>query len=67
MDKHIRCISCRFVRPDLTASDSQWTAYECGNLDSKYYKALLNVAPNGDKQGRITWSGCSLAERRAAR
>jgi hypothetical protein len=37
---------------------------ECGNPDSEYHKALLNVTPSGDKQQRITWSGCPCGERR---
>jgi hypothetical protein len=41
-----------------------WKAVECGNPESEYYKALLNVTPNGDKQLRVTWSGCPCGERR---
>jgi hypothetical protein len=41
--KHIKCISCRFATVDKKASDSGWTAYECSNPKSEYYKALLNV------------------------
>jgi len=67
MDKHIRCISCRFARPDKKASDRGWTAYECGNPESEYHKALLNVTPTGEKQYRITWSGCEYGERREKR
>jgi len=58
MAKHIRCARCRFVRPDRNASDSKWTAYECGNRDSQYYRALLNVSCDGDKRERVTWKGC---------
>ena len=42
----------------------KWAAYECGCSESEYYKALLNVTPNGDKQERITWTGCEDGERR---
>lgn len=62
MDKHIRCARCRFVRPDHKASDSEWTAYECGNRESEYYRALLNVAVNGGKLPRITWKGCACGK-----
>lgn len=64
--KRIRCISCRFAREDQAASDRHWTAYECGNSHSEYHKSLLNVTPNGEKQERISWSGCSFGERRSS-
>lgn len=60
----IKCISCKHARPDKAASEKGWTAYECGNQDSDYYGALLNIRPNGDKLKRITWTGCELGERR---
>ena len=63
-NKHIRCKTCRFVRIDKSASEKGWTAYACGNRDSKYYGALLNVAPGGNKQDRITWSGCECGRAR---
>jgi hypothetical protein len=59
---HIRCSLCRFVREDPEAGERDWTAYECGNPDSEYHKALLNVRPNGDKQQRVTWGGCPCGE-----
>ena len=59
MAKHIRCAQCRFARRDRKASGSEWTAYECGNRESEYYKALLNVSYDGDKRERITWKGCA--------
>jgi len=62
MDKHIRCAECRFVRPDLKASDREWTAFECGNYDSEYYRGLLNITLDGDKQEQITWTGCKHGE-----
>ena len=64
MSKNIRCISCKHTRPDPTVSEGQWTAYQCGNAASEYHKALVNVAINGDRQHRISWSGCPLGERR---
>jgi len=62
MAKHIRCAQCRFARPDKKASDRNWTAYECGNRDSKYYKALLNITRGGAKLPWITWHGCVWGE-----
>jgi hypothetical protein len=50
------------VREDPEASELGWTAYECGNGDSEFYKALLNVRSNGDRQQRVTWSGCPCGE-----
>ena len=35
-----------------------WKAVECGNPHSEYHKSLLNVTPSGDRQDRVTWSGC---------
>ena len=60
----IKCISCRFARVDKAASEKNWTAYECGNPESEYYKALLNVTPDGDQNSRISWSGCACGERK---
>jgi len=65
MDKPIKCISCKYVRPDPAASTPGWTAYECGHSQSEFYKALLNVRSNGDKLKRISWCGCEFGERRA--
>jgi len=67
MEKHIRCAQCRFVRPDRKASEGKWTAYECGNRDSDYYRALLNVTVNGGKQDKVTWRGCDVGETAAER
>ena len=60
----VSCISCRYAKVDKKASDKNWTAYECGNEQSEYHKALLNVTSNGDKQHQISWSGCEHGERR---
>ncbi len=62
--KHIKCISCRFAQVDEKASDKNWTAYECSNPESDYYKALLNVSVDGNKHARISWSGCIRGERK---
>ena len=59
MTKKIKCADCRFATVDRNASEKGWTAYECGNRKSEYYKSLLNVTPNGDRQHYISWSGCS--------
>ena len=57
-DKNIKCISCKYAKADTRASTKDWTAYECTNPDSEYYRCLLNVTINGEKQFRITWCGC---------
>ena len=44
-----------------------WAAVQCINPDSEYHRCLLNITPNGDKQQRVTWSGCPLGERRCGR
>jgi len=66
-DKCVKCISCKYARPDKEASEKNWTAYECGNPQSEFYKSLLNVRPDGDKLKRISWRGCELGERRVNR
>jgi hypothetical protein len=63
MEKQIKCMRCRFARPDRNASEDGWTAYECGNRKSEYYKALVNVSEKGDMLSRITWEGCPCGER----
>ena len=65
-NERVKCISCRYAKEDKKASDRNWKAYKCDNAKSEYHKALLNVTPNGDKQLRITWSGCEHGERRAS-
>jgi hypothetical protein len=62
-NQQIRCKYCRFAKEDKSMSDEFWTAYECGNFESPYYKSLLNVDPQGNKLGKITWSGCFFGER----
>jgi hypothetical protein len=42
----------------------RWAAIECSNSRSEYHKALLNVSVNGDRQDRVSWSGCEHGERR---
>jgi hypothetical protein len=41
-----------------------WTGVECGNPDSDYFKALLNIDVEGNRQIRVTWPGCRHGERR---
>ena len=68
-NKHIRCACCKYVRPDKKASERNWTAYECGNCMSEYYRSLLNIRIDGGKLPWIAWRGCELGvpvERRDA-
>jgi hypothetical protein len=58
MAKHIRCAQCRFARPDRKASERDWTAHECGNRKSEYYRALINITRKGEPLPLITWKGC---------
>ena len=60
----MECIFCRFATVDELASDKDWTAYQCSNPKSDYYKSLINVSENGDKHKRISWSGCEHGERK---
>ena len=56
-DKNIKCISCKYAKADTRASTKDWTAYECTNPDSEYYRCLLNVTINGEKtiQNNMVW------------
>jgi hypothetical protein len=36
----------------------KWAAIQCTNPASEFYRALLNVSPNGDMLDSVTWSGC---------
>ena len=68
-NNHVRCKGCQYARPDKTASEKKWTAYECGNCASDYYKSLLNVNRAGAMQPKMVWPGCKWgksAERREA-
>jgi hypothetical protein len=56
--KRVRCIDCAFTQSDKKASNKKWTAYKCGNAESDYFKAVLNVTSDGYKQADITWRGC---------
>ena len=60
--ERIRCAACRFARADKSASNRTWMAFQCDNDKSEYHRCLLNITPNGDKQSRITWTGCELGE-----
>ena len=62
--EHIKCANCRYVRPDMNASEQYWTAFECGNGKSEYYRCLLNVGVKGTKLPRITWTGCKYGSER---
>jgi len=63
MEKQIRCSQCRYAQPDPTASKGKWTAYECSNRESDYYRALLNITEGGAKQDSVTWTGCECGVR----
>jgi hypothetical protein len=58
---------CKFKGTDeiCPKQEVKWAAYECGCGESEYFKALLNVTLNGDRQLRVTWGGCENGERRA--
>ena len=55
---YITCSHCAYVREDKLSSEPDWTAFECGNPRSEYYRALLNITKGGDKCDRIIWRGC---------
>ena len=56
--KRVECASCKYVNEDLNVSDCKWTAFECGNSKSEYFRCLLNITYNGDKLHNIEWPGC---------
>ncbi len=66
-NKNIRCVSCKFAKKDVDASEKKWIAFMCDNSESEYYKSLLNIDPFGNKLGKITWKGCKYGERRGSR
>jgi len=58
----ITCESCKYVRPDQSASEWRWTAYTCINKNSDYYGSLLNITTSGTKLNWISWTGCKHGE-----
>jgi len=34
----------------------------CGNKESDYYGALLNITHDGDKLDSVTWVGCACGK-----
>ena len=64
MTNRIKCVECRFPYVDKGASDKDWTAYECGNPSSEFYKSLLNINGEGCKLEYISWPGCVHGKRR---
>ena len=58
MANKIKCINCIHAQEDKKASQKNWTAYECDNPESVFYKSLLNVRPDGGTIKHITWGGC---------
>ena len=57
-DSVVKCKDCVYAQPDLIASERGWTAFECGNTNSEYVGALLNVSPHGVKLKEVAWNGC---------
>ena len=51
---------------DESCCEDDWTAYECDNRQSRYYRSLLNVSPEGDKLPFVAWAGCKHGERTVA-
>jgi hypothetical protein len=64
MAKHIHCALCRYARPDRRVSVKPWIAYACTNRNSEFFKALLNITPEGDHLPGIPWMGCVWGELR---
>ena len=64
MSKKIKCAGCEYATVDKVASEGNWMAYECSNSSSEYYKSLVNVGYNGEKNKVISWSGCEQGSRR---
>ena len=76
----IKCALCRFAQIDPDAPGNgiievcnrrtrarrkvRWDGVECTNRNSEYYKALLNINPEGKQMLKVTWTGCPLGERR---
>ena len=61
---HIKCERCKYAQPGKTASSRRSrTEYRCGNWDSEYYGALLNITHDGDKLNSVTWVGCARGKR----
>jgi len=60
----VKCKNCVFAKPDENMSERNWTAYQCTNQDSEYYRCLLNVTPSGNKEQEITWYGCRYGEKK---
>ena len=54
----VKCKGCIYVQPDPTASERNWTAFKCGNPESEFEGALLNVTLHGGKMNEVAWSGC---------
>ena len=54
----IKCNKCRYLRIDTKSSTKTWTAHECGNRGSLYYKSLLNMTMEGTQLKGIVCPGC---------
>ena len=60
----VRCACCKYVRPDKKASERKWTAYECGNSRSEFFRCLLNIDVYGQQLRQIEWTGCESGSER---
>ena len=60
---------CEFKHTDEICPKQiiKWAAYECGCPQSEYFKSLLNVTQNGDKQPKVSWAGCGQWQRRVGK
>lgn len=61
-DKGCKCAGCRYRRPDPEISKRGWVAYECGNVESEFYKSVLNVTAGGGMVDDIPWGGCGFGK-----
>lgn len=52
------CASCKYAVEDITTKGSGWVGIECGNSNSEYHRAILNVGRDGSRSNRVTWTGC---------
>jgi hypothetical protein len=57
-----KCAACIHTRPDKSASEGKWTAYECGNPKSPHFRSLVNASKGGTKHDVITWHGCKCGD-----
>lgn len=67
---NIKCEKCRFVQRESKVKNigygSDIPAFECGNPESEYYKAIVNMDSEGALKEKIEWPGCECGEKRSA-